>query len=66
MQVDLIKPTLTAPGTKRLKLCYDEPPSNFAFKCNLHHYNKEAPNAGPLTKAAELLNGRAAMVGIDG
>jgi len=25
-----------------LKLHYDERPSEFAFKCNLRHYNKEA------------------------
>ena len=38
VQVDPSKPTLTAPGTKRLKLKCDEPLSNFAFKCNLRHY----------------------------
>jgi len=38
VQVDPVKPTLKAPGTKRLKLKYDEPPSNFAFKFNLHRY----------------------------
>jgi hypothetical protein len=27
-------------GTKRLKLKYDKPLSKFAFKFNLHHYNK--------------------------
>jgi hypothetical protein len=34
-QVDSIKPTVKALGTERLKLEYDEPPSNFAFKFNL-------------------------------
>ena len=29
------------PGTKRLKLKYDEPPSNFAFKFNLRRYIKD-------------------------
>ena len=38
MQVDPIKPTLKAPGTKRLKLHTDEPLSNLAFKCNLRRY----------------------------
>jgi hypothetical protein len=38
MQVVPIKHTLKAPGTKRLKLQYDEPPSNFAFKLKLHRY----------------------------
>ena len=40
MQVDPIKPTLKAPGTKRLKLQYDEPLSSFAFKFNLRRYNQ--------------------------
>ena len=35
MQVDPIKPTLKAPGTKRLKLGYDKLLSNFAFEFNL-------------------------------
>ncbi len=39
VQVDPIKPTLKAPGTKRLKLEYDEPLSNFAFKFNLRRYS---------------------------
>ena len=39
VQVDAMKPTLKAPGTKRLKLYYDEPPSNSAFKFNLHRYS---------------------------
>ena len=40
MQVDLMKPTLKAPRTKRLKLKYDEPISNFAFKFNLRRYTE--------------------------
>ena len=39
MQVDPIKPALKAPGTKRLKLQYDTPLSNFAFKFNLRRYS---------------------------
>ena len=39
-QLGPIKPTLNKPGTKSLKLKYDEPPSNFAFNCNLRHSNK--------------------------
>ena len=39
VQIDPIKPTLKAPGTKRLKLNYDEPLSNFAFKFNLRRHN---------------------------
>jgi len=38
VQVDSIKPTLKVPGTERLKLNYDEPPSNLAFKINLRWY----------------------------
>ena len=41
MQVDPIKPTLKPPGTQRLKLKYDEPLSNFAFKFNLRRYTKD-------------------------
>ena len=33
---------LKAPGTKRLKLKYDEPLSNFAFKFNLRRYYMES------------------------
>ena len=38
MQVHPIKPKLKPPGTKRLKLGYEELISNFAFKFNLRHY----------------------------
>jgi hypothetical protein len=41
-QVDPIKPTLKAPGTKRLNLLYDKPLSNFAFKFNLRRYNTDS------------------------
>ena len=41
VQVDPIKPTLEAPGTKHLKLLFDEPPSNFAFKINYCRYMTE-------------------------
>jgi hypothetical protein len=45
VQVDPIKPTLNAPETKRLKLDYDEPLSNFAFKCNLRRYTMAPRNS---------------------
>ena len=35
-----MKPKLKPPGTKRLKLKHDHPPSSFAFKCNLRRYIK--------------------------
>ena len=38
MQADPIKPTLKAPGTKRLKLVYDGLLSSFAFKFKLRRY----------------------------
>jgi len=38
VQVEPIKPTLKAPGTKRLKPQYDGLLSNFAFKFNLRRY----------------------------
>jgi len=41
VQVDPIKPTLKAPGTKRLKPQYDELLSSFAFKFNLRRFNKD-------------------------
>ena len=53
MQVDPIKPTLKAPGTKRLKMKHDEPLSNFAFKLNLRRYTEVPlhqqvhPGSGP-------------------
>jgi len=43
-QVDPIKTTLKPPGTKRLKLKYDKPLSNFAFNFNLRRYTKEYPD----------------------
>jgi hypothetical protein len=46
VQVDPIEPTLKAPRTKRFKLTYDEPPSNFAFKFNSRRYSWVARRAG--------------------
>jgi hypothetical protein len=45
VQVDPIKPILKAPRTKRLKLSYGEPPSNFAFNFKLRRYSKGRPYA---------------------
>jgi len=39
VQVDLVKPTLKAPGTKRLKQKYDNLLSSFAFNFNSRRYN---------------------------
>jgi len=38
VQAHPIKAKLKAPGFKRLKLKYEKPLSNFAFKCNLRRY----------------------------
>ena len=46
MQVDPIKPTSKAPGSKHLKLNYDYPPSESAFKFKLRHYSKAAEVVG--------------------
>jgi len=39
VQVDPIKPTLKVAGSQRLKLEYDEPPSNFTFKFKSRRYS---------------------------
>ena len=49
MYIDPIKPTLTAPGTKRLNPKCDEPLSNIAFKCNLRRYIKD-PDSGKMVE----------------
>ena len=46
MQVDPIKPTLEAPGCKRLKLQYVKLLSNFAFNFNLRRYSAGAQVTG--------------------
>jgi hypothetical protein len=43
-----MKLMLKPPGTNRLKLQYDQPPSNFAFKFHLHHYTQDARGVGQL------------------
>jgi len=51
-----MKPMLKAPGTKRVKLYYQEPPSRFAFNFNLRRSIKESDERGDLrTIAARLL-----------
>jgi len=47
VQVEPMKPTLKASGSKRLKLLFDEALSSFAFKFNLRRYIW-----GPLDTAA--------------
>jgi hypothetical protein len=38
VQAEPMKPTLKAPGSKRLKLKSDEPRSNVDFNCNVRRY----------------------------
>jgi hypothetical protein len=53
VQIDPIKPTLKASGTKRLTLKSDEPLSNVAFKFNLCRYNEATAAAvAPLLQRA--------------
>ena len=52
VQVDPIKPTLKPPGTKRLKLEYDEPLSSFAFNFKLRHYIMYAEYLAKVFQAA--------------
>ena len=63
MQVDPIKPVFTTPGSVLLKLIYDEPPSTFAFKCNLRRYNKASPDHETRDGRTALIH--AAMMGQD-
>ena len=58
MQVEPIKPSLKALGTKRLKLKSDESPSNFAFKFNLRRFTKSVP-VGAKTPRKPGLNPKA-------
>ena len=46
VQVHPIKPTLKAPGARRLKLKYDELLSSFALKFNLRRYTEAMYNLG--------------------
>ena len=50
VQVDPIKSTFKAPGSERLKLKYDEPVSNVAFRFSLRRYTKV--DACPLCRRA--------------
>ena len=60
MQVDPIKPTLKASGTKRLKLNYDKLLSSFAVNFNLRRYTVEGGR--PLMKSLHV-GGNARMSG---
>ena len=54
VQVDPVKPTLKAPGTKRLKLKYVTSLSNFAFKFKLRRYSWD-PNADGFIERHEMV-----------
>jgi len=51
-----MKPTLKAPGTKRLKLKCDKLLSNFVFNFNLRRH-RTGGGAGPIGEAATRLAG---------
>ena len=64
VQVDPFKPKLKPPGTKRLKLKYDELPSNFAFKFNLRRYS-EGSKTIPCNAVGDFsIAGHATMKGL--
>jgi hypothetical protein len=54
VQVDPIKPTLKAPGTKYFKLEYDELLSSFALKFNLRGYAVDSDSVLPFAAAHML------------
>jgi len=61
VQVDPMKPMLKARGTERLKLEYDESPSNFAFKSKFRRYSKESEAKAKEGEAAETSRKAAAV-----
>jgi len=66
VQVDPIKPMSKAPGTKRLKLEFDELLSSFALKFSLRRYTLGSDAYGSMRALEELrlqeILGRAAQV----
>jgi hypothetical protein len=56
VQVDLIRPTLKAPGNKRLKLKCDEPLSKIAFNFTLFRYTKGAKTTRVLSLGVFLVS----------
>ena len=54
--LDPIKPVLIAPGTKRLKLYYDEPLSNFDLDFNLRRYSMGTAAAASISMMRRNMN----------
>jgi hypothetical protein len=54
VQVDPMKPTLKAHGTKRLKLNFDSLLSNFAFEFNLRRYTPASPSCSSSAEPTAL------------
>jgi len=61
VQAEPIKPTLKAPGIKRIELKYDKSLSKFAFKFHLRHYIKvlvnRIPSLPPRLRALAMRDG---------
>jgi len=57
VQADPIKLKMNPPGTERLKLKYDDPLSNFAFRFNLRRYNTAVSFNGADASVAVTLTG---------
>jgi hypothetical protein len=54
VQVHPVKPTLKAPGTKRLKLKYNILLSSFAFNFNLRQYSRATARAALPSSSAPI------------
>jgi hypothetical protein len=55
VQVEPIKSTLKAPGSKHLRLAHDKLPLNFAFNFNLRRYIMASPSALAVFPLQDLL-----------
>ena len=54
MQVEPMKPTFKAPGSKRLKLNHEERLSSLAFNFNLRHYSEGGEAAAELSRLRDV------------
>ena len=63
VQLDPIKPTLTAPKSKRLKLKHDELLSTYAFDFNLRRYTMAVPVVADVAEMFKAVDGGAMAAG---